>query len=37
MRIDEIEFRVVRLPYKSPFVTSFAAESEKVAVLSIWS
>lgn len=34
MRIDEIELRIVRLPYRSPFVTSFAAESEKVAVLS---
>jgi o-succinylbenzoate synthase len=35
MRIEEIEFRIVRLPYRSPFVTSFAAETKKVAVLSI--
>ena len=33
MRIDEVELRVVRLPYKAPFKTSFGAEAEKVAVL----
>lgn len=33
MRIDEIELRIVRLPYKNVFKTSFAAESKKIAVL----
>ncbi len=33
MHVDEVELRVVRLPYKSVFKTSFAAESEKVAVI----
>ena len=31
--IDEVELRVVRLPYKSVFKTSFAAETEKHAVI----
>ena len=33
MDVDEVELRVVRLPYESVFKTSFAAESEKVAVI----
>ena len=33
MHVDEVELRIVRLPYKSVFKTSFAAESEKVAVI----
>ena len=33
MHVDEVELRVVRLPYKSVFKTSFAAEAEKVAVI----
>jgi len=33
MRIDEIELRIVHLPYRSVFKTSFAAESAKTAVL----
>jgi O-succinylbenzoate synthase len=33
MKVDEVELRVVRLPYRSVFKTSFAAESEKVAVI----
>ena len=33
MNVDEVELRVIRLPYKSVFKTSFAAESEKVAVI----
>ncbi len=33
MRIDEIELRVVRLPYRTPFKTSFANETKKIAVL----
>jgi O-succinylbenzoate synthase len=33
MRIDEVELRVVRLPYKAPFKTSFGAEAEKHAVI----
>jgi O-succinylbenzoate synthase len=33
MRVDEVELRVIRLPYRSVFKTSFAAESEKVAVI----
>jgi o-succinylbenzoate synthase len=33
MHVDEVELRVIRLPYKSVFKTSFAAESEKVAVI----
>ena len=32
MHIDEVELRVIRLPYKAPFKTSFGAESEKNAV-----
>jgi len=33
MRIDEIELRIVRLPYRSAFKTSFGAEAGKTAVL----
>jgi O-succinylbenzoate synthase len=33
MHVDEVELRIVRLPYKSVFKTSFAAEREKVAVI----
>jgi O-succinylbenzoate synthase len=33
MQIDQVELRVVRLPYRSPFKTSFAEETKKVAVL----
>jgi o-succinylbenzoate synthase len=33
MRIDEVELRVVRNPYRSPFKTSFGNEEHKVAVL----
>src|SRR5262245_37613617 len=33
MRIDEVELRVVRLPYRSPFKTSFAEETEKHAII----
>jgi o-succinylbenzoate synthase len=33
MHVDEVELRVVRLPYKSVFKTSFAAESEKHATI----
>jgi o-succinylbenzoate synthase len=33
MHVDEVELRVVRLPYKSVFKTSFAAETEKHATI----
>lgn len=33
MKIDEIEIRVIRLPFRAPFKTSFAVEREKVAVI----
>ena len=33
MRIDEVELRVVRLPYRSPFKTSFGEEAEKHALI----
>jgi len=33
MDVDQVELRVVRLPYRSVFKTSFAAEFEKHAVL----
>ncbi|HAP77894.1 MAG TPA: o-succinylbenzoate synthase [Acidimicrobiaceae bacterium] len=33
MRIDEVELRIVRLPYRSPFKTSFGEEVEKHAVI----
>ncbi len=33
MRIDQVELRIVRLPYRSPFKTSFGAETEKHAVI----
>jgi o-succinylbenzoate synthase len=33
MKIDEIELRVIRVPFKSPFKTSFGVETKKVAVI----
>ena len=33
MHIDEIELRVIRLPYRSAFTTSFGSEHQKVAVI----
>ena len=33
MHVDQVELRVVHLPYKSVFKTSFAAEAEKTAVI----
>ena len=33
MHVDQVEFRVVHLPYKSVFKTSFAAEADKTAVI----
>ena len=33
MKIDEIELRVIRIPFRSPFKTSFAIEHEKYAVI----
>ncbi len=33
MHIDEVELRVIRLPYRSVFRTSFAAETEKLALI----
>ena len=33
MHVDEVELRVIRLPYRSVFKTSFAAETEKVALI----
>ncbi|MEP7046947.1 MAG: o-succinylbenzoate synthase [Ilumatobacteraceae bacterium] len=33
MHVDEVELRLVRLPYKSVFKTSFAAETEKHATI----
>ncbi len=33
VRIDEIELRIVQLPYRSVFKTSFAAEAGKTAVI----
>ena len=33
MRIDEIELRVVRLPYRAPFKTSFGNEAQKTALI----
>jgi o-succinylbenzoate synthase len=37
MQIDRVELRVVQLPFVSPFVTSYAVETEKVAVLvTVW-
>jgi o-succinylbenzoate synthase len=33
MHVDEVELRVVRLPYRSVFKTSFAAETEKHAII----
>ena len=32
MNIDEVELRVIRVPYRAPFKTSFGVETEKVAV-----
>jgi O-succinylbenzoate synthase len=33
MKFDQVELRVVRVPYKAPFKTSFGAEAEKVAAI----
>jgi o-succinylbenzoate synthase len=33
MHVDEVELRVIRLAFRSVFKTSFAAESEKIAVI----
>ncbi len=33
MRIDQIELRVIRVPFKNPFKTSFGVETQKVAVI----
>jgi O-succinylbenzoate synthase len=33
MHVDEVELRVIRLPYRSVFKTSFAAETEKLALI----
>lgn len=33
MRVDEVELRTVRVPFRTPFRTSFAVETEKHAVL----
>lgn len=33
MRIDEVELRIVRLPYRSPFRTSFGEDTEKHATI----
>jgi O-succinylbenzoate synthase len=33
MRVDEVELRLVRMPFRTPFRTSFAVETEKHAVL----
>ena len=33
MRIDEVELRLVELPYRTPFKTSFSSEEGKVAII----
>ena len=33
LKIDEIELRTIRVPFRTPFKTSFAVETEKVAVI----
>lgn len=33
MKIDQVELRLVRLPFRTPFRTSFGEETEKVTVL----
>lgn len=33
MNIDEVELRTVRLPFRTPFKTSFAVETEKEAIV----
>src|SRR5829696_9147759 len=33
MDIDQVELRVIRVPFKSPFKTSFGVETKKVAVI----
>lgn len=35
MRIDEVELRVIRLPHRTPFKTSFGEERDKHALLAI--
>ncbi|MEI8238126.1 MAG: o-succinylbenzoate synthase [Actinomycetota bacterium] len=33
MKIDEVELRLIELPFRTPFRTSFANETDKVAIL----
>ena len=33
MKIDEVELRVIRVPFRTPFRTSFGEETKKVAVI----
>ena len=33
MRIDEVELRLIHVPFRTPFKTSFAVETEKIALL----
>ena len=33
MHIDEVELRIVRIPFRSPFRTSFGAQTEKLTVI----
>ena len=33
MKIDEVELRVIRVPFTSPFRTSFGEETQKVAII----
>ena len=33
MKIDEIEFRVIEVPYRSPFRTSFGEEDKKHCII----
>ncbi|MGD9998030.1 MAG: o-succinylbenzoate synthase [Ilumatobacteraceae bacterium] len=35
MKIDEVELRIIRVPYRTPFRTSFGEETKKVAIISI--
>ena len=33
MKIDDVELRTVRVPFRTPFKTSFAVETEKEAII----
>lgn len=33
MRVDEVELRIVRVPFRSPFTTSFGSQIEKLTVI----